>query len=421
MYKFRDWLDQSKIDWRKISLQTSDAAIQILEQNPDKIVWEELSANPAATHILMQNRDLANWYFLSHNQHAFPLFRQIYEEEINVPPTQEELDEEKEDFHREIIEDIMRRLINDIIAETDETDPEAIYGNESPTPEEMRDVYANLADEHDIFWNTFCKNAVYPEAIELLEQNPDKINWRYLSANTATRAIELLEQNLDKINWEKLSANPATRAIQLLEQNPDKINWVELSKNTAPGAIRLLEQNPDKIVWYNFSQNRAAPKYAIHLFEENVEKIHWNGDISYFQSDEAIRFIEKHLDKVNWKSLTTNPRAIHILEQNPDKIFWPNLSLNTAPGAIRLLEQSPERIPWWFLMPNPAAIELIERNIDKINWNTIWSNPAIFVYDYARMRSHGMRAALHEELIARVFRPERILAHLESGGDLDDL
>ena len=65
-----------------------------------------------------------------------------------------------------------------------------------------------------------------------------------------------------------LSINP--NAISLLEQNPDKINWIFLSKN--PNAISLLEQNPDKIYWNRLSENISA----IHLLEKNQDKINWN-------------------------------------------------------------------------------------------------------------------------------------------------
>ena len=47
------------------------------------------------------------------------------------------------------------------------------------------------------------------------------LNWIYLSENPS--AIQLLEENPDKINWENLSGNP--NAIHLLEQNLDKINY----------------------------------------------------------------------------------------------------------------------------------------------------------------------------------------------------
>lgn len=60
-----------------------------------------------------------------------------------------------------------------------------------------------------------------------MEQNPDKINWWWLSGNP--NAIHLLEQNTDKIDWYMLSTNP--NAIHILEQN-HKIYWDNISTNT---------------------------------------------------------------------------------------------------------------------------------------------------------------------------------------------
>ena len=45
--------------------------------------------------------------------------------------------------------------------------------------------------------------------------------------------------SLYKIKWDCLSKNP--NAIQLLEENPDKIDWTWLSEN--PNAIHLFEKN----------------------------------------------------------------------------------------------------------------------------------------------------------------------------------
>jgi hypothetical protein len=55
-----------------------------------------------------------------------------------------------------------------------------------------------------------CQNL---NAIHLLEQNINKINWTYLSENT--NGITLLEKNIDKINWGQFCFNP--NAIDLLE------------------------------------------------------------------------------------------------------------------------------------------------------------------------------------------------------------
>jgi len=66
-----------------------------------------------------------------------------------------------------------------------------------------------------------------PDEIHLLEQNIDKIYWKWISGNP--NAIHLLEKNLDKIDWKYLSRN--SNAIHLLKQNLDKINWFYLLYN----------------------------------------------------------------------------------------------------------------------------------------------------------------------------------------------
>ena len=78
-------------------------------------------------------------------------------------------------------------------------------------------------------------------------------------------AIHLLEQNQDKIDWVKLSLNPS--AIHLLEQNLDKINLWQLSRNQ--NAIHLLEQNQDKIHWFQLSTNPSIFVYDYRKIEKD--------------------------------------------------------------------------------------------------------------------------------------------------------
>ena len=94
-------------------------------------------------------------------------------------------------------------------------------------------------------------------ALSLLEKNPEKIEWDWLSMNPC--AISLLEQNPEKIEWSHLSLNPC--AVHLLEQNPHKIDWSLVSANTGEGIIHLLENNPEKIDWRMLSRNPAIITY----------------------------------------------------------------------------------------------------------------------------------------------------------------
>ena len=75
---------------------------------------------------------------------------------------------------------------------------------------------------------------------------------------------------MDKINWLFLSKNP--NAIKLLEENPDKINWYYLSIN--PNAIKILEQNRDKINWYQLSKNPSIFQLDYEAMKRNNEKLY---------------------------------------------------------------------------------------------------------------------------------------------------
>ena len=130
-------------------------------------------------------------------------------------------------------------------------------------------------------------------------ENPDKINWYYLSFNK--NAIKLIEENLDKINWEYLSLNK--NAIHILEKNLDKINWENLSLNK--NAIHLLERNLDKIDWDNLSKN----KNAIHILEKYPEKINW---YNLSKNKNAIELLKANQDKIDWYKISSNPSIFEL-------------------------------------------------------------------------------------------------------------
>ncbi len=173
--------------------------------------------------------------------------------------------------------------------------------------------------------------------------------------------------NASKLHWTYLHNNP--NALYLLEQYPDKIDYQILSRN--PSAIHLLVKNIDKLNKWGLSSNQSA----IHILQKNPDLIHW-GSLS--SNPAAIHIIDNHIDnklsitnldiinKISWRGLSENPSAIHLLEQNPDKIDWVVLSKN--PAAIHLLEQNPDKIDWFHLSENTAAIHLLEQNKNKINW-----------------------------------------------------
>jgi len=98
-------------------------------------------------------------------------------------------------------------------------------------------------------------------AVQLLEQNPDKISWYFLSANPSKCAMRLLENNQDKIHWQFLSGNYSKHAIQLLEKIQDKIVWF------SEPWLRGLSSSP-----YIFTYDYKKMKQNCMLFKEDLMK-----------------------------------------------------------------------------------------------------------------------------------------------------
>ena len=93
------------------------------------------------------------------------------------------------------------------------------------------------------------------------------LSWSQLSHNL--NAIELLKDNPHKIDWYKLSTNQ--NAIEILKKNKDKIDWDNLSNN--PDAIKLLKDNLEKIDWYMISSNPSIFTYDYELIKKNFKEL----------------------------------------------------------------------------------------------------------------------------------------------------
>ena len=71
--------------------------------------------------------------------------------------------------------------------------------------------------------------------------------------------------NSSKLNYTFLSENK--NAIELLKENPNKINWTILSRNTG------LRKNQDKIDWNMFSENPSIFTYDYEKIKKNFEEL----------------------------------------------------------------------------------------------------------------------------------------------------
>ena len=78
--KFDRLDDIEKINWVKLSASAEPKVIQLLEENPTKIIWFTLSANPKAIKLLEENPTKINWPQLSANPKAIKLLKKELKE-----------------------------------------------------------------------------------------------------------------------------------------------------------------------------------------------------------------------------------------------------------------------------------------------------------------------------------------------------
>ncbi len=67
----------TKIVWRNLSANPAPYAVKLLKENKTKIDWDYLSVNtnPYAIELLKANRNKINWPFLSENEAAIELLK----------------------------------------------------------------------------------------------------------------------------------------------------------------------------------------------------------------------------------------------------------------------------------------------------------------------------------------------------------
>jgi len=245
-----DWINFNKLDW--YSLASNPNAIHLIREaletpnpKPNRTInWYNLCTNPNAIDIIEANPDKIYWHFLA----------------LNPNPKVIDLFHLKPDIYLSWIENNLNHLDLDLLLK-------------------------------------------HPKIMLMLKDDSCNFIWDRLSANP--NAIHLLESNPEKINWNWLSTNPNDVAIQWLGENPEKINWFSILKNANPNVKHLWNANLDKI-------NDIV---CLNKLSSNPN---------------SISFLEENPDKMCWKGLSKNPNAIHLLEANPDKIDWVNLSLNPA-------------------------------------------------------------------------------------------
>jgi len=342
-----NWIDIEKLDWDMLSININ--AIDLLKENPDKINWKYLSMNPSAIELLKENQDKINWYNLSSNPNAFELLKE---------------NKDKINYRRLVFNENAIELIKDKIKEEQKLSEEE---------------YTNLNYTNKICFDNLSTNI---NAIELLKEHKNKIHWTLLSKNK--NAIDLLiPKRLEEIanNYDLIEYNPKLHlskhllstninAINILKQDPDIINWEYISQNI--NAIDMIENR------LKYESNIDIDEY-INLLDN---KICWKQLSSNINAIKLLKTKIKMKERLVLKIKITENNTIGEICKNINyyKQIWKdkNPKIITDYGNIRLFISIDDTLDWTTLSININAIDILKENQDKIDWCSLSLNPSIF-------------------------------------------
>ena len=173
-----------KIYWSELSF--NENAISLLQENYNKIYWNNLSMNPSALNLLRDNKDKINWHRLSMNPSAINLLRENVNKiswlSICYNPNAEEL-----------IKENLDKLSNISLSIFSETLKQVKLLKELKIYDKTR-LYNKY--KHLNVWYDLCNLQNNVDAMELLKDNKDKIDWYILSKNPSIFCDESMPEIL---------------------------------------------------------------------------------------------------------------------------------------------------------------------------------------------------------------------------------
>lgn len=240
----------------------------------------------------------------------------------------------------------------------------------------------------------------------LIHQRPTFTNthWSFLSKNP--QAIDLLRENVERIDWHSLCVNPSREAFELMEENLDRVDWEYIVQNPHPYLTEFMSkhhehfpnQKPIELPAYpppltgdtNTFKSRA---YYTLLAEMSNDVKLLKDEIKHISlyclcrntNPEILPLFEELWDELdNYWDLSKNPVVWPLLKKSPEKISFRGLAYNPLPEAIQYLfekgtyELNIDSIIWTIVSSNPSAIPYLEKHQDRINYEHLSRNPGIF-------------------------------------------
>ena len=207
-------IHRTSLHWGWLSLNSNPRIVtELLSVQLDRVNWNNLSLNPSALSLLTQYPHLINWSHLSRNTSD-----EIIHWLLHYYP-------ERADWSY-ISANPTASAVHYLCAHPERIDWDWLLHNPNP------DVVPLLLSHRDAYtqeqWNRLQEHAY---AFTHMHIHPPDYDFHHLSKNPSEEAMNILTQHVEHIDWFSLSSNPSEGAMDLLAQHIDRVYWDQVSMN----------------------------------------------------------------------------------------------------------------------------------------------------------------------------------------------
>ena len=217
-----------------------------------------------------------------------------------------------------------------------------------------------------------------------------------------TQNIELVSKYhkifISYIDWHALSSNSDDLALELLINNPHKINYLNLSSNKNIKASLLIKDAFMKnLFWLNNSINESLSVSQV-ILQEHIFRFIYHNIFSMSNDEQFIKYMFKYVN--DNKHYQPEFIFVHMFNNVNDNIILllkdlynlfkcevfrkaaiNMLCSNTNINALKLMvslinnNMNDNKLNWDRLSSNINAIEICENNLNRVNWGKFCQNP----------------------------------------------
>jgi hypothetical protein len=145
-------------------------------------------------------------------------------------------------------------------------------------------------------------------------------------------------------------------------------DWDDLSWVKTPHCAKFLDKHLDKVNWEYLSAHIDC-KHSYAFADRHADRVDWSA-VCRNLNEVSVKLVKKHTIKWDVVSNVYTESAYDLLSENIDHANWKIVSKCSTEWAELLLNNNPDNIDWGVVSccSNSRQCDIVVANPDKVDW-----------------------------------------------------